>query len=414
MTDGPPRRRLPFATLRTIADGLAVGVVVSLPWSTTATEVLIVLWVVTLLPTLDRQDVGHAFTHPAGYLAAALFGMAAIGVLWSVAPWSETLGGLRSFLRLLAIPLLFAQFARSPRGACVACGFFVSCTLLLALSWVLKLFPSFPWRMTVTQGVPVKDYVVQSGEFLLCAFGLAHFALSFWRDRRRGFAIAAAALALLFLLNIVFVATSRTSIIVFAVLLVALGLQRLSVRGTIGVVLIGALLAGAAWASSSYLRSRVVGVLDEIQQYESEKATTSAGWRLEFWKKSVAFFQAAPVLGHGTGSTEELFRRARGESGISAAVTGNPHNQVLLIAVELGLIGVAFLIAMWVAHALLFTGAAWPAWIGMGVVLQNVVSCAFNAQLFYFTPGWTYVFGVGVLGGMVLRRRGAVGRISGA
>jgi O-antigen ligase len=395
------------ARLRQVADWLAVAVAASLPWSTTATEILLGLWLVALLPTLDRETLREAFAAPAGLFPAALFGLAAIGMIWSVAPWFETLGGLRSFLRLLAIPLLFAQFARSPRGACVAAGFFGSCAVLLALSWTLKFFPALAWRPMVTPGVPVKEYVVQSGEFLLCAFALAHFALSYWRDGRRTHAVATAALGILFLANIVFVATSRTSLIVFAVFLVAFGMQRLGARGTLGVLLAGAVVAAAAWASSPYLRSRVTGTFEEIERYETEKAETSAGWRLEFWKKSATFIKAAPLVGHGTGATEELFRRARGESGISAAVTGNPHNQFLLIAVELGLIGVAFLAAMFIAHALLFAGAGWPAWVGMGVVLQNVVSSVFNAQLFYFTPGWTYVWGVGVLGGMVLRSRRA-------
>jgi hypothetical protein len=37
------------------------------------------------------------------------------------------------------------------------------------------------------------------------------------------------------------------------------------------------------------------------------------------------------------------------------------------------------------------------------VVVENVVASLFNSQLFYFSPGWIYVFGVGVLGGVVLR-----------
>ena len=45
------------------------------------------------------------------------------------------------------------------------------------------------------------------------------------------------------------------------------------------------------------------------------------------------------------------------------------------------------------------------AWLGFGVVVQNIVSCLFNSYLFEFTLGWLYVFGVGVLGGMVLRRQ---------
>jgi O-antigen ligase len=34
-----------------------------------------------------------------------------------------------------------------------------------------------------------------------------------------------------------------------------------------------------------------------------------------------------------------------------------------------------------------------------------VVSSLFNSHLFDFTQGWIYVFGVGVAGGMILRRR---------
>jgi hypothetical protein len=33
------------------------------------------------------------------------------------------------------------------------------------------------------------------------------------------------------------------------------------------------------------------------------------------------------------------------------------------------------------------------------------VACIFNTYLLEFTLGWTYVFGVGVLGGMMFRQR---------
>jgi O-antigen ligase len=38
-------------------------------------------------------------------------------------------------------------------------------------------------------------------------------------------------------------------------------------------------------------------------------------------------------------------------------------------------------------------------------VVQNIVSSLFNSHLFDFTSGWLYVFGVGVVGGMVLRQK---------
>ena len=38
------------------------------------------------------------------------------------------------------------------------------------------------------------------------------------------------------------------------------------------------------------------------------------------------------------------------------------------------------------------------------MVVQNIVSSLFNSSLFDFTHGWVYVWGVGVLGGMMLRQ----------
>jgi O-antigen ligase len=158
--------------------------------------------------------------------------------------------------------------------------------------------------------------------------------------------------------------------------------------------------------SSPYLRGRVLAVAVEIQRYQDENAETSSGYRLEFWKKSVRFIAAAPVFGHGTGSVMELFRKAAtGESGPTAAVTDQPHNQTLLVAIQLGLVGGALLLAMWISHLMLFRGSGMVAWLGMGVVVQNFVSCLFNSYLFEFTLGWIYIFGAGVLGGMMLRQR---------
>jgi hypothetical protein len=52
---------------------------------------------------------------------------------------------------------------------------------------------------------------------------------------------------------------------------------------------------------------------------------------------------------------------------------------------------------------LLFRGPGLAAWIGLVVVVQNIVGSLFNSHLFDFLQGWTYVVGVGVAGGMMLR-----------
>lgn len=147
-------------------------------------------------------------------------------------------------------------------------------------------------------------------------------------------------------------------------------------------------------------------VAEEVQDCRVGNTTTSIGMRLAFWKKSIEFIAAAPLLGPGTGTIKALFqRKASNESGTSAVITGNPHNQILAVAIPLGTNGAVVLIAMWIAHLALFRDATSMSWFGVIVVVSNVVSSLFNTHLFDFTQGWLYVFRVGIIGGAVLRQR---------
>lgn len=388
--------------LERLADGLAVAVAISLPWSTSVTSILVALWLVALLPTLDAAGLRSALAAPAGGLPVVLWALGLVGMLWGEVEFAERVYIFGGFHKLLMIPLLILQFRRSEKGVWVIFGFLASCTALLTVSWVYKLFPNLPGHGTPI-GVPVKDYIVQSGEFLLCAYALAHLAINSWQARRQALAVGLAALALIFLGNMVYVVASRAMLMVLPVLIVLLAWRRLGWRSGAALLATGLLLAVAAWSSSSYLRGRIDGIVKEVSLYENRGAETSSGYRLEFWKKSIEIIATAPLFGHGTGSTEQQFSRlANNSSEISAAVTNNPHNQTLSVGIQLGMVGAAVLFAMWFAHLVVFRGASSADWLGLGVVVETIVASLFNSQLFYFTPGWTYVFGVGVLAGMVL------------
>ena len=110
----------------------------------------------------------------------------------------------------------------------------------------------------------------------------------------------------------------------------------------------------------------------------------------------------APILGHGTGTVTAAFRRYA-DSKTSASAT-NPHNQIFAVGIQLGLVGIAVLFAMWAIHWRLFYRPGLAAWIGMIAVTQNIVGSLFNSHLTDFTQSWIYVFAVGVFGGAVLRR----------
>jgi len=79
----------------------------------------------------------------------------------------------------------------------------------------------------------------------------------------------------------------------------------------------------------------------------------------------------------------------------------------LAVAIQIGLVGAAVLWAMWIAHLLLFHGSGLVEWVGLVIVVQNIVGSLFNSHLFDFDQGWVYVLGVGIAGGMTLKKRAA-------
>jgi len=391
--------------LARLADWLAVGVAVSLPWSTSATSILIALWLVAALPTFDIAGLRRELATAAGGLPILLCLFAAAGMLWADVSWRERLDGLEGFHRLLVIPLLLAQYRRSENGIWVLYGFFVSVLVELAASWALALIPGLPWH-SKQFGVPAKDYILQSMNFLVCAFALLERAFDDARLRRWRSVAGLIALALVFLANIFFVATGRTTLLVLPVFAVLLGWREFGWKGSLGAAILGCGVGIMIWFASPYLDQRLIVSLQEYRDYRATDASSSTGAHLEFLKKSLSFVESAPLIGHGTGSIPEQFRDAAiGQTGASALASVNPHNQIFAVAIQLGLVGAVILVAMWVAHFMLFRGAGPAAWIGTMVVVQNVVSSLFNTHLFDFTQGWFYVFGVGVVGGMTLRAR---------
>ena len=213
-------------------------------------------------------------------------------------------------------------------------------------------------------------------------------------------------LAALFIADIGFVITSRTVVIVAPFLVVLLGWRYYGWKGAVAAVLAGVAIAGALWLTSPHLRDRAAASLGDIHAYAAEGDINSTSQHLNFLKMSLRIVATAPLIGHGTGSIPEQFRRAAAnQTGVDSVVTVNPHNQIFGVAIQLGLLGTAVLLAMWAAHLMLFRGAGLTAWVGLIVVVQNVISCLFNSHLFDFSQGWLYVFGVGVTGGMMLRER---------
>ena len=398
------------AKLARLADGLIVATAVALPWSTSAVGILLVLWLIAFIPTLEWTDLRRELLTAAGGLPVLLFALGLIGMAWADVSWLARWKGLDGFFKLLVIPLLMAQFRRSENGRHVFAGFLAACIALLIASWLVAIWPHLP-RGSTDFGVAVKSYIAQSDELEICAEGLLYLAVEAGRARRWARLAVLVVLALAFLHDIFFITTARTTLVIIPALMVVYGAQRFGIKGTVGAVVAVLVLAAGVWASSPYVRHRVDEILTATHTPASKQNITPSEQRYVFWTKAVSFIESAPLIGHGTGSITAMYRRAAaGQSGLEAWVATNPHNMTFAVAIQLGLIGAAVLWAMWLAHFLLVRGDGFAAWIGLVMVTQNVVGSLFNSFLFDFTEGWLYVIGFGVAAGMVLRQRDAARR----
>lgn len=406
--DNRPLVRMRFAHA---ADGFVIAAVVLLPWSISLSLIMVVLWLFAILIALPFSLIGREIATPAGGLPVALIALALCGMFWSPVDWAERVGGAAPYLRLLAIPLLLAQFRRSERGRWVLTGYVVSCTVLLALAWTFVIWPQTTFLSTLDAGVPIKGAAAQNGEFTICLLALLYLAVHQWRRGSWHNAAGALALALLFLANILYVSISMhtyfiiplVSLFVIPLLLVLLLQKSFGIRATAMVLAAGALLCAAAWASSPSLRAHATTAWHDVQV---DPEVWLGRDRPILWGRAQDLIREAPVLGHGTGSIRDRFSRAAsGQSGVAAAVAGNPHQQTIEIAMQFGIIGIVTLWAMWLSHLLLFRGTGLPSWIGLVVVAQNIIGSIFDSHLAEFTQAWIYALIVGTAGGMVLQSK---------
>ncbi|MES2600185.1 MAG: O-antigen ligase family protein [Pseudomonadota bacterium] len=399
-----PNRPLAQAARQKGTENFAIIAAAALPWSTSVASSCGLAFLIGFLTTVKPSDFFRSLKHPASIATLVLCLVALLGVLWAVEiSWPERLRGLTPMGKFIGIPILIYCFSQSDRGRYVFYAFVASCTVLMLYSWIVLFWPGLSIHYKVDQpGVPVKNYIDQSQGFAFCAFALGVVAMEGFRKHQRAIAVLAALIAIAVLANLAFVNVSRTALVYSPVLAALFAYRYLNRRKFwIAFPVLLAALAGL-WAISPNLQNKISAAFTEYRVPKTEQGPTSVGQRLELWNKSIEFFKAAPIVGHGTGSAKPLFvRDAANKTGPPTSIISNPHNQTLLFVIQWGLVGGLALYAMWIVHLMTFRGEGLVAWIGLIAVVQNILSSVFNSHLSDFYQGWLYVLAVGIAAGTI-------------
>jgi len=423
-------------------DVFAILTAVVLPFSTSLTAIFVVAMLIARIPFLDLRAFLHSLQRPISAVPIAFFALALIGMLWSDAAWGTRLYAVFPTAKLLVLPVLFYHFERSGRGVWVFIVFLVACTLMMVMSWAVTCAPNLTMKPAVdaSRGIFVKNYIDQSQEFALCAVALAYPVVQLLRARKIWQALALCAIGLSLIANMLLVVVSRTALVTLPVMFAVFGFLHLRLRSNLLMLAAAVAVGLAAWLvpfgaiwlkvapnvcaahpllqpgmsaarqemlTSPSLEWTVKTFSRDYELYEDKQVPTSYGERSTYWKYAMKFIAEAPLIGHGTGSSKGLFEQASHEPDWPPGVRvfPNPHNQTMNVAIQWGVLGVIVLYAMWLVHFMLFRGGGFASWLGLLVVVQNILSSVFNSHIFDFHEGWMYVLGVGIAGGMVLKSK---------
>jgi O-antigen ligase len=371
---------------------IAIGA--SIPVSIALDNVLLAVALLAWLAGLQYRDkLQQAWGNPVYRAALLLFVLLLAGTLYGKPAPGDAKLYLLKYLDLALIPVLgWAFISASSREhglRLLACG--LALVLLISCSMKIGLVPPNPWvQGTAESPVVFKLRLTQN---ILTAFSAFLFAWLFCSARTRTGKVGWGMLGTLAVANITLMVEGATGYIVLVTLLLLFGWQRARFRGiaiTVGsaicVVTLLSLIPGP-------FQIRIQEIIQELRKESADRpASTSTGFRMEFYRNTLALIQKQPVLGYGTGGFPAAYAELVKNTGRNPS--RNPHNEFMLITVQTGLIGLAA-----------FVWLLWQQWrlapqlptpiergLAQGLVVMMGIICMLNSALLDHTEGLLYAW----------------------
>lgn len=379
----------------------AIAIGFSVPISTALDNILMFLVLLLCLLGAGFRSKWQAIRqNPVALAALALFGAMIAGCFYGPAAAGEGVNYVGKYLDLLLIPVLIVLFREEKARSHALTGFMLAMGLTLLLSCLIQtgLFPgnallqgevgnAFVFKWQLTQNIFMAFFAY------LLAVKARHAKPS---PARWLFALAAVLAAC----NVLFMMQGRTGYVVLAVLLLYFCFSWLRWKGLTLALAAGLIVAVAGYAGVGSLKHRVAKVADEVTAWQQgEGSPTSSGQRLDYYANTVAIIRGNPVIGVGTGGFEQAYAEQARIRNSMTARSNNPHNQYLLIAAQLGVIGLALLLYLFFMHWRMAKHLPIPLEqdLARGALLTIAVGSLFNSLLLDHAEGLFYAWATGML-----------------
>lgn len=373
------------------------GTCFTIPFSTSLSAIGTVLtficWIIsgkiTELPALVKSN-------PVVMSAMILLGLLTVGLLYTSAPIGDALSFFKKYRVLLFIPMVISMLEGNQKNIDrTIAALFLGCMILLAGSYCIY----FSIGLTQKRVDPTLIEHINHASFMtiLCYMCLLKIFTSNKHRLIWGIILAAS------LFNLFYMSSARTGWVLLAALFTLFIFQVFSWKKQLLLLLAAVSTAALVYQSSDKVQEEVQLSYNQFKQFEQNISFSGNRERLFWWKDSVKIFSLSPIYGHGTGSFKTLHLAHKAEN--NTRYTNNPHNEYVLLAVQLGVIGLAAFLALLCTQ--LKNAMALPLFykrLYQGLIAFMAVGCLFNSHLLDSTNSHFFTFLSGALSSIPLIR----------
>ncbi len=337
--------------------------------------------------------------NPVAMLSLAMFGLLVLGGFYGDASWGEVFKVLGKYSSLLLLSLLIPLFQDVHMRRNGLAAFFLTMVVVLLLSYLIgfgMLSGGGPFKGYENYGIVFRSHITHNLLVAFSAFAFATLARIATSPHRR---ILWVALAVMAVYNVLFMVKGRTGYLVLGVLFVYFFVEWLRWEGFLIAVLGGSVIVVCAFFLSDVFHARLSDTAADFHKWRSGQISEEGplGLRLAWYEKSLAIIGDFPVFGVGTGGFASAFAEKVKNSRVPP--TSNPHNEYVLIAVQLGLLGLGVLLYLFYTqwHLAANLAGLFERNLARGLVLTVMTTCLFNSSLLDHGEGIFYAWMGGLL-----------------
>jgi O-antigen ligase len=266
----------------------------------------------------------------------ALLAALAIGMLYGSTPLSQAFEFWTKYLKLLVVPIIIALAPNEKLKRLAINLALGAVTLSVLVSYIRYLGFLPPYSDPNQAYIGFQNRITFGLYTSVASYVFAYRAIKLKEPRWR---IFYSILFFIFAYNTLAINNGRTGYVIFFALTALFIFRNIPARLKLASLGIALIAIAATLLTSPVSRDRLERSVSNVETLQTNKpvADSSIVIRWQFFKNSLSIIQDAPLIGHGTGSFENQYEKRI--SGSAQVGSSNPHNDYLLIASQLGFIG---------------------------------------------------------------------------